>query len=439
MSTADGKSAPPADAASEGVPDILKTPDSDPGDETQRNFRYQHSYGVILLIHSRTGSQPYVSVFCEHHEDYLCERNDSLFDAYQIKTRKPEQGHWKLGDEPVKKSIQRFVALSKLFPDSINAFYFVSNAELFITTVSKQRRHSPALLFESAKELDSWEKLDDQMEIAFEDLRSFCDESLASNGGCDASDLWNVLQRLHFIKGPGRDDFEDVLAHSHLPLIEECKNLSPVQLNGLKDELIDRICRASSLSLTSPLRYLPRDNNPDSLDPIIQGKRVGPSDLMERIKNFGSLPFRYRSGSELVKLGSAQSNLDRLRKKLTRARLASQFDTMQRRALSAEQHLMELTYRIDNSSDLLNHILGVVKGVCDDSLLRCESETEPFGQKMLQDVTQQLNMRVSEFDSEKVGINADCLLGVAGLLTGECEVWWGKQFDLQGEVVNHDA
>ena len=33
--------------------------DEDPGDETQRRFRYQHAYGVILLTGMAKGSLPY--------------------------------------------------------------------------------------------------------------------------------------------------------------------------------------------------------------------------------------------------------------------------------------------------------------------------------------------------------------------------------------------
>lgn len=65
---------------------------NDPGDETQRNFRYQAAYGVILLIGSLSGNLPYVSVYAEHHEDFLCERVDGKYDAYQVKTRNPEDG-----------------------------------------------------------------------------------------------------------------------------------------------------------------------------------------------------------------------------------------------------------------------------------------------------------------------------------------------------------
>lgn len=41
----------------------------DAGDETARNFRYQHSYGVILLAAASRGDLPYAAIWCERHED----------------------------------------------------------------------------------------------------------------------------------------------------------------------------------------------------------------------------------------------------------------------------------------------------------------------------------------------------------------------------------
>lgn len=68
---------------------LNKTASGDPGDETERNFRYQHQYGVVLLAAVRRGTLNYIALYCEHHEDFLAERPDGLFDGYQIKTSRP--------------------------------------------------------------------------------------------------------------------------------------------------------------------------------------------------------------------------------------------------------------------------------------------------------------------------------------------------------------
>ena len=70
----------------------------DPGDETQRNFRYQHAYGVILLVRAHLGTLPYVAIWCEQHEDFLGERTDGRYDGWQIKTRGSYRPRWRLTD-----------------------------------------------------------------------------------------------------------------------------------------------------------------------------------------------------------------------------------------------------------------------------------------------------------------------------------------------------
>ena len=54
-----------------------------------RNYRYQHSYGVMLLASACRGERPYAAIWCERHEDILAERVDGRFDAWQVKTCRP--------------------------------------------------------------------------------------------------------------------------------------------------------------------------------------------------------------------------------------------------------------------------------------------------------------------------------------------------------------
>src|SRR5258708_3056537 len=103
---------------------VLDTVDT--GDETQLRFRYQHAYGVILLLAALSGRKPYTLLLCEHHEDLLGQRNDGFFDAYQIKTRR--DGLWDLSDDAIKDSIKRFVEVDQRFPEKIKEFFFASNA-----------------------------------------------------------------------------------------------------------------------------------------------------------------------------------------------------------------------------------------------------------------------------------------------------------------------
>src|SRR5260370_23620273 len=62
--------------------EVLDTVDT--GDETQLRFRYQHAYGVILLLAALSCKKPYTALLCDHHEDLLGQCTNGFFDAYII-------------------------------------------------------------------------------------------------------------------------------------------------------------------------------------------------------------------------------------------------------------------------------------------------------------------------------------------------------------------
>jgi hypothetical protein len=147
---------------------------SDPGDQVLRKFRYQHAYGVILVVAMATKKKPYTSIWCEQHEDLLAEREDGLFDAYQVKTRKSETGEWEINDESFSKSIGRFVALDKKFPDKIRYFCFVSNTQYSDSNAEKREHLSPIKLLRAVNLVSCMEELRDKVLSARTSIIVFC-------------------------------------------------------------------------------------------------------------------------------------------------------------------------------------------------------------------------------------------------------------------------
>ncbi|MGN6727427.1 MAG: dsDNA nuclease domain-containing protein, partial [Tepidisphaeraceae bacterium] len=236
---------------------------SDVGDQMQRNVKYQHAHGVVVITGALRGDLPYTAIWCEQHEDVLAERADGLFDAMQIKTKKFEDGGWVWSDQQLRKSIARFVHLERQFSGRINCFAFVSNVELHKSKAVGQIKRSPPLLIEAVI-ADSI--LQNELKEAFDDLCKHCD--------CTAIELITVLKRFKFQLGPPREHMLEVVAHSHVANCPQCRHMNSVSLDGCVDALVQTVARASSLEVRDGKKDYWAIIGRDGHDPYVAAKRV---------------------------------------------------------------------------------------------------------------------------------------------------------------------
>lgn len=244
---------------------------SDPGDVTQQRFRYQHAYGVMLLI-TACDENLYSAIWCEFYEDLLGERPDGRFDAYQVKTQLAEKGAWHMGKAPLRDSIKRFVKEDISFPERIREFFFVSNVGYENSIAADRMGRSPLQFIQAAKRAQSWDELLAPFDKTFETLRHYC--------ACDASHLFAVLKRLNLVQGPDLSGYEAVIAHEHLPLLENCRLLPARALSAALKALIGEVYQASSLSSDDPHRHWYAVQDEKRQDPLLRAKRLATEDIL---------------------------------------------------------------------------------------------------------------------------------------------------------------
>jgi hypothetical protein len=396
---------------------------SDPGDATARNYRYQYGYGVILLVAARRGDLPYLAIWCEHHEDFLAERSDGRFDGYQVKTSRPELGAWTLRDTELVKSIGRFVDLVALFGDRISKLLFVSNTECdMVTPVSTdapRRSACPKLFLEHVKSCFLAADIQEPYASTFAKLQASC--------GCDADALFSVVKRMDIILGPSRNEFDSVLSHEHLPRVEGCKSLAAAQLDKFRDDLIALVHRASSLQVTDPTRHIRALINGGEPDPALVQKRIVVREAVVYCSGPIKAPFKF-PGEPALAIGAPRQGIV-LEEKLKRGGLADEVEYMRGRERAAEYHLLEdIDRRSDEYPALLTQLEQMVLGECLEAHLRARQSADPYGPKMMIDVQDRLKRLASE-RPEMIGNHPyECLMGIAGLLTSECRVWWSPRF-----------
>jgi len=269
------KKSPPQNSSPDISPDeVLDT--VDPGDDTQHRFRYQHAYGVILLLAALSDKKPYTALWCEHHEDLLGQRDDGTFDAYQIKTRR--SGRWNLSDDPLRDSIKRFVEEDQRFPEKIKEFLFVSNSDAPYEDSDAPNKvgRSPKKFLQAVKHASFPSDLTPPFNTVFEELSLHCH--------CEPLRLMTVLKKLDFLSGPGLDSFEAEIAQHDLSAILECRALSAKALEHLLDELIAKVYKASCRSISDPRRHWYGLNKGDRDNPRLQAKRITVESILTFIR-----------------------------------------------------------------------------------------------------------------------------------------------------------
>lgn len=399
----------------------------DPGDDTQLRFRYQHGYGVILLCGATTGELDYVAIWCEHHQDLLGEKPSGQFDSFQIKTATPESGPWKMSSERLRKSIGRFVELDEKFPGKFDAHSFVSNVQCYDTEQADEVRKSPIKFFHAVQGCAACDGLGAPYAKALQDL--------AAKLKCDKVRLFETCKRVQIVKGPALDGFETSIAHEHLPRLDGCATLAPAELDGLRDELIQMVFNASSVAIDDPSKHWCCVLGSDHVNPRLKAKRLATKDTVQDAVAGRSLVFRFAPSSTSLKLGDAKRDLAILAKKFLKGGLANQLDAMQSRTISAEQHLLALVAQdADDAGKTINQLKELVLGTCTDAGAIESANPEPWGLHMYRRVVKCLQNVADNQPDLAYRQPHDCLMGVAGLLTEECKVWWSPEFDIKETI-----
>ena len=121
------------------------------------------------------------------------------------------------------------------------------------------------------------------------------------------------------------------------------------------------------------------------------------------------------------------------KRKLDRGGLGARYEAMRRKVLMAESALLDVASRPGGGKQKLAQIENVVFSECDEAHLRASSHQAPFGPAMLTNVYDRLEA-IARDDPLKVDRQPyEVLVGVAGLLTSACLVWWSDQFQMEDD------
>jgi hypothetical protein len=393
---------------------------TDPGDDTMLRYRYQHAFGVALLVNSLCGDLDYSAIWCEQREDFLAEVDDSTFDAIQVKTRNEGDGYWKVGDASFRNAIHRFAKLEEDFSQMIRSYNFVSN--IAVEHRESQIKHSPKLLLDAARKAGSSADLKDEARTAFDKLAADCPTTIDV--------LFDVLLKLTFQQGPPKNGYESVLAHSVLPKLDQAKTLGAPALDNLRDEMIAKIGDASSLSGTDGSEFWTALGGNLLGDTKLRRKRISTDAFDDLVSYSIEQPFRYLDSGFAPEFDADASRY--LQLKLEDGDVSHQIPQMKSRALAAEARMQELALLNPRGfSDKWNQIVGIVHAECSEAYLNSKTNDGFFGEAMMKELIKRLERIADERPSKVFGESKELLIGTASMLTGECAVGWSKSFPIK--------
>lgn len=410
-----------------GLPDQvagLPTAPTDRGDETQERYRYQWAIGACLLAEGLSGNRDMQALWCEHHDDYLVELADGRYIAVQVKTDGSENAMWRLAAPALIDSISRFCVLEQQHGALIEAYEFMSNAGFYVPGASATSEdtvaRSPARLLDSCKDVLTPSEVREPYLSAFRTLS-------AKTGGNDDI-LFLVLRKLCFRQGPSLRGYDDTLAVQVIPQLPGCKALLQAVCCRLRDELIGLVqgaCRLAMPGIDGVVAYLASNGRPEA---SLRGKCLTMQSALEVIGRRQSPDFRFVNSGEGLRLGSVTGRADVLQRKMRNAYIGGQFESLRIRMDSAEQRLMERAHlESEDFEAVANQLLGAVLVECKDAEAMAVDHTnaKTLGSAIYKQVLLRMDRLATEYPNRVCREPKDTLIGVAGMLSGDCRFAWG--------------
>jgi hypothetical protein len=268
----------------------------------------------------------------------------------------------------------------------------------------------------------------DRKELTEKALKAF--EQLIKDTGANDQALFLVLKRLDLANGPSRDAFVAELALNHISQLDHCRDLNAGRLEDVTDAAIGLVERASSLSCQSPERHYSCLNRSGTTDPQLLEKRLSVDQFVLKCRNVASPDFRYLEGLTSQPLKLAGRDLKVFCAKLNRGGLEEQAEILRRQTLSAHAALIERAARDEDGDRVVTQIENIVLAECNEAQLRQATTGQPYGQKMMIDVQDRLKGLAKNEASRVHDVPYEILMGMSGLLTEECTVWWSDKFDV---------
>lgn len=393
---------------------------NDPGDETQRRFRYQHTFTALIAINMYAGRLPYKELYCEHHEDILAVAEDGTYHGIQIKTKQLKDGTFELNDAAIKGSLLRFVDHSKKFPGAFSRFVIISNCPCRDDSTGKSLINLLKQVKNGTKENFSPRELSNYIQL------------MATEKDVEVEFILEVLQKTEFMNGPGLNDIDSKVIDEHLGKLPECHGTGIEKLRIIHRRLCEKMHQASSKLLENAVEdYVALAGGiPSIVAEEINSKRIT-KQMIEKLvtENINSNLF-LSSRTDFSDIPQAQSS------QLMRYKMASglidveDIEMVDDLRVDAEEFFIGNSYKVSDRSTYLkefNQIKRIVTNESREAKSRLKKENTAYGTEMLHEIEDRLRDITRHRPNDVFECPYEILKGLVGILTNDCKISFSKE------------
>lgn len=438
------------------LPDEVLDP-NDPGDDMQRRLRFQAARAVMLALSLLDDGAETDEVFCEQHEDVLVKKRNSRFIGEQVKTKLDESGPLKAIDEEVTRSIQRFVSLERRHGGHFDGYVLGSNAGFWDEDKTTSSLPHILKLASEASDGKAPKKLTDYLTKLFPKPKAPKKKAAsttappggtAQSGGqlVDLLKEWEasieagkvVFKKLQVATLPSMRDMRAALIEM-LPKFQEVGDRLYSELGTIADALIAEALKAAALVAheTARDRYLSVFNDPEQIltDEILRGKRLTRDRLLTIIRQ-ALPPQPDLRTSDPISVEELPHGMNTLELKMAAGGLSIGNIGLAKDQKSSTEYLLTKWFHKNgkvSTDQRYQHLRTLVRSECQEAFDKAKAEGGTFGPAMLEDVRSRLRTRHRDEGDALFGCKYEHLLGMAGILTEDCTLWWSEEFQIPQE------
>jgi hypothetical protein len=411
------------------IPSPDETPSTDPGDDTQRRFRYQASCAALLALELLDEESEFEEIYCEQHEDILIRRKDGKFVGRQVKTRELHLGPFKTFDDAMIKSLTRFTILERDFPERFAHYGIATNNEFF---KKKGDRNDFQYLIDLAR--DSSMNPSQHLPKHLKPLI----ETITEETGCTKKIILSALSKIELNGSLHALDDCDTRVLSRLIGMPELAGCSLDDSSRVARALIETTFRAASLANDTPTR--------DYLDVVeggaaalirerIENKRLTKASIKAVITSAisGDLTFTTPMQTSIQTLSKGVRKLEI---KMGHGGISLQNILLAKDLKASTEMLLQMWYHRygpERAEKMYKHLRTLVFAGCQASYDSTFVDRDIFGTRMLVAVRLALKDKRIADNGLPQHCTEDHFFGMAAILTEDCIVWWSKQFEIPSE------